>query len=213
MRCVSSGRSDDGATMRRRKRTRVAVAGEVVEELGEVGAERGVGREDAEVLVERRGLRVVVAGADVAVAANAVGLLPHDEQHLAVRLQPDEPVDDVDARLLEAAGPFDVRLLVEARLQLDERHDLLAFARRLRERRDDAGLVAAGAVERLLDREHLRIARRRGDERLDARGERLVGKVHEHVAGADVGEDVVAFEPGGTTPRHGGYFNSSCGRS
>ena len=195
MRRVSSGRSDDGATISRRS-ARAAVAGEVVEELREVGAERRVGREHAEVLVERRGLRVVVAGADVAVAADAVGFLAHDEQDLAVRLQAHEPVDDVDARLLEAAGPFDVRLLVEAGLELDEGHHLLAFARRLRERRDDAGLVAAGAVQRLLDREHARVARRGGDERLDARGERLVREVHEHVAGADVGEDVVAFEAG-----------------
>jgi hypothetical protein len=43
-----------------------------------------------------------------------------------VRLQPDESVDDVGARLLEHAGPLDVGLLVEARLQLDERDDLLS---------------------------------------------------------------------------------------
>ena len=41
-------------------------------------------------------------------------------------LQPDEAVDDVDARLFEDARPFDVGLLVEAGLQLDEGHDLLA---------------------------------------------------------------------------------------
>ena len=138
---------------------RAAVAGEVVEQLREVGAEVGVARQHAEVLVGRRGLRVVVAGADVAVAADAVGLLAHDEQDLGVRLQPDEAVHDVRARLLEHAGPFDVRLLVEARFQLDERDHLLARFGRLDERRDDAGLVAAGAVQRLLDREHVRIAR------------------------------------------------------
>ena len=117
---------------------RAAVAGEVVEQLREVGAEIGVAREHAEVFVGGRGLRVVVAGADVAVAADAVGLLAHDEQDLGVRLQPDEPVHDVRARLLEHAGPFDVRLLVEARLQLDERDHLLARFGRLHERRDDA---------------------------------------------------------------------------
>ena len=85
-------------------RTLAAVAGEVVEELGEVGAELGVGGEQAEVLVEVRGHRVVVAGADVAVAADAVVLLAHDEQHLGVGLQPDEPVHDVHARFFER-GP------------------------------------------------------------------------------------------------------------
>ena len=139
----------------------------------------------------------------MAVAADAVGLLAHDEQDLAVRLQPDEPVHDVHARLLEAAGPLDVGLLVETGLELDERHDLLALACRLGERRDDAGLVAAGAVQRLLDREHLRVARRGRDERFDTRGERLVRQVDDDVAGADVGEDVVTLEPGrdDTAPR------------
>ena len=103
-----------------------AVAGEVVEEVGEVGAELGVGGEQAEVLVEVRGLRVVVAGADVAVAADAVGLLAHDEQDLGVGLQPDEAVHHVHARFFEHAGPVDVGLLVEARLELDERDHLLA---------------------------------------------------------------------------------------
>ena len=49
---------------------------------------------------------------------------------MACVFKPDEAVHDVHARLFEHAGPFDVRLLVEAGLELDERHDLLArFAR------------------------------------------------------------------------------------
>ena len=71
-----------------------------------------------------------------------------------MRLQPDEAVHDVRARLLQHAGPFDVGLLVEPRFQLDERHHLLAGFGGLHERRHDAGFVAAGPVERLLDREH-----------------------------------------------------------
>ena len=50
----------------------------------------------------------------MAVPTDAVGFLPNDEQDLAVRLQAHEPVDDVDPGLLQAAGPFDVRLFVEA---------------------------------------------------------------------------------------------------
>ena len=92
----------------------------------EVRAEVGIRGEHTEVFVGGGGLRVVVAGADVAVATDAVGLLPHDEEDLRVRLQADEPVDDVRARLLQHAGPFDVGLLVEARFQLDERDHLLA---------------------------------------------------------------------------------------
>ncbi len=127
-------------------------------------------------------MRVVVAGADVAVAADAVGLLAHDEQDLGVRLQPDEAVHDVHARLFEDAGPVDVRLLVEARLELDERDHLLALLGGLDQRRDERALGAGGAVERLLDREHVRVAGGLLDELLDRRRERVVGVVHEHVA-------------------------------
>ena len=121
----------------------------------DVVAELVVDGEHAEILVEHGGLRVVVAGADVAVAADAVGLLAHDEQDLGVGLQADEPVHDVRAGLLQHAGPLDVGLLLEAGFQLDERHDLLARLGRLHERRDDAGFVATGPVQRLLDREHV----------------------------------------------------------
>ena len=110
-----------------------AVAGEVVEQLGELGTELGIGGEQPEVLVERGGLRVVVAGADVAVATDAVVLLTHDEEDLGVGLEADEAVHHVHARLFEHARPLDVRLLVEACLQLHERDDLLALARRVDE--------------------------------------------------------------------------------
>ena len=116
------------------------VPGEGVEELGEVGADVGVGGEQPDVLVEVRGHRVVVAGADVAVAPDPGAFLAHDEQDLGVGLQPDEAVHDVDAGLFELAGPFDVGLLVEAGLELDERDDLLARLRGPDQRLDDRAL-------------------------------------------------------------------------
>ena len=82
----------------------------------------------------------------------------------------------------QLVGPFEVDLLVEAGLELDERDHLLAGLGRADERGDDAALLAAGAVQRLLDREHVRIACRLVDELGDARRERVVGVVHEHVA-------------------------------
>ena len=56
---------------------------------------------------------------------------PADDQgDLAVRLQADEAEDDVDARLLQLAGPEDVPLLVQPGLQLDDRRHLLAVVGR-----------------------------------------------------------------------------------
>ena len=170
-----------------------AVAGEVVEQLRQVGAEIGIAGKHAEVFVRRSGLRVVVAGAEVAVAADSVRLLANDQQDLGMGLEPDESVHDVCARLLEHPGPLDVRLLVEAGLQLDECDDLLSRLGRLDERYDDAGLVAAGAVQRLLDREHRVVARGLLDERLDRVRERVVRVVQQHVAASHRPEHVAVF--------------------
>ena len=54
-----------------------------------------------------------------------------------MRLQSDDAVDDVHTRALELARPCDVRVLVEARLEFDEREHLLAGVRGVDERVDD----------------------------------------------------------------------------
>ena len=119
------GRDDEAA-----EADAAAVAGQEVEDVGDLGRDRRVGRQEPDVLVAPRRVRVVVPGADVRVAAEPALLLAHDEAELRVRLQADDAVGDVDARVLEPLRPADVRLLVEARLQLDDAHDLLAVARR-----------------------------------------------------------------------------------
>ena len=138
-----------------------AVAGEEVEQVAEIGAEIGVGGEEAEVLVGEGGVRVVVAGADVHVATDAVGLLAHDERRLRMGLQADEPVDDVDAHLLERPRPRHVGLLVEPGLQLDEHGHLLAPLGGPDQRLDDRA-VGRGAIQRLLDRQHVAVEPRPG---------------------------------------------------
>ena len=104
-----------------------------------------------EVHVQPRGLRVVVAGPDVDVAAQPGALAADDERGLGVRLEPDQAVDDVGAGALQLARPDDVRLLVEAGLDLDEDDDLLAALGGADERLDDRR-VARRPVQRLLDR-------------------------------------------------------------
>ena len=99
-----------------------------------------------------------------------VGLLAHHHRQLAVGLQPDQAVDHVAAGVLELARPADVGLLVEAGLDLDDHQHLLAGLGRVDEGVDDRG-VARGAVERLLDREHVRVGGRLLDERAARRCE------------------------------------------
>ena len=160
---------------------RAAEAGQVVEQLGDVGADRLVGREEPEVGVQARGRGVVVAGADVDVVAHAVALAAHDQHALGVRLQRRVAVDDVHAGLLQRLRPVDVRALVEARLQLDQADRLLAALGRADQRRHERRVVAR-AVHGLLDREHLRVVDGLLDEALDRGREGVVGVVDEDVA-------------------------------
>ena len=104
------------------------------------------------------------------VATDPLRLVPHDHRQLAVRLEPDQPVDHVAAGVLELACPADVGLLVEARLDLDDHEHLLACLGGVDQGVDDRG-VAGGAVERLLDREHVRVGGGLLDEPLDRRTE------------------------------------------
>ena len=164
-------------------------AGQDVEQVGDVRADLGPAGQQAEVDVQAGGLRVVVAGPDVDVAAQAGALAADDERGLGVGLEPDQAVDDVGAGALQLARPDDVRLLVEAGLDLDQDDDLLAALGGPDERLDDRR-VARRPVERLLDRQDVRVVGGLGDEPLDRRGERLVRVVDEDVAGADRGEHV-----------------------
>ena len=172
---------------------RLPAARQVVEHQVGVGADVVVGGEVAEVGVLLGRDAVVVARAEVRVAADAVALAAHDLERLAVRLEADEAVDHVGALALQRLGPADVALLVEARLELDEDGDVLAVGRRLHELLDGRR-VATAAVQRLLDGQHVRIVGG-GAQELDHRVERVVGMVEQHVAVADGGEELGSFEP------------------
>jgi len=141
------------------------VARELVEQAGEVLPDVPVTGEEAEVLVPARRLRVVVPGADVAVPLQSVRLLAHHEHQLAVGLQADQPVHHVHARLFQLAGPGDVVLLVEPGLDLHDGEHLLACLGGVDQGVDDRG-VTRGAVQRLLDGQHLGVGRRLCDELL-----------------------------------------------
>ena len=168
-----------------------AEAGEVVEEIGDIGRDVLVGSEQPHVLVPPRGRRVVVAGADVDVATEYVTLAPHDERHLCVDLEIGKAVHDVDTRLLHLARPLDVPPLVETRFELHEAHRLLPLLGAVDQRADENAVVA-GAVHGRLDRDHVRVARGSLDERFEARPERLVRLLHEQIAAADLVEEPCA---------------------
>ena len=95
----------------------------------------------------------------------------------------------MDARLLHRPRPRDVGLLVEAGLQLDDGDDLLVGLDGTDQRFHDRA-VTGGAVERLLYGEDARVERRLLDERLDRRGERVVGMVDDDIGVTEHRKDV-----------------------
>ncbi len=124
------------------------------------------------------------------VAPELVAFAADDERRLRVDLEIREAVDDVDAGLFERTRPADVAMLVEAGLELDERHALLAALGSLDEGGYD-GRVLARAVEGRLECDDRRVLCRRLQERLEGRREGVERMVDEDVALLDLGEQLV----------------------
>ena len=99
---------------------------------------------------------MVIAGAQVHVAAQCLALAPHDQHHFRVRLVTDHAIHHLHARFLQPVGQVEVGFFVEACAQLDDDRHVLAIARRGNQVLDDLR-VLAGAVQGLLDRQHLRV--------------------------------------------------------
>ena len=131
---------------------------------------------------------MVVAGAQVRVAAQFAVLATEDQHHLGVGLEADHAVDHYRAGLLQAAGQLQVGLFVEAGAQLDHRGDLLAVACRLDQGVDDLR-VGTAAVQGLLDRQHVRILGGLAQQ-VDHRGEGLERVHQQHVELAEDVEEV-----------------------
>ncbi len=92
---------------------------------------------------------------------------------------------------LEPAGPEQILLLVEPRLQLDHRGDRFAGLGRGHQRVDDRRLLA-GAIERLLDRDDVGVLGRlaeEGDHHLEA----FIGVVDDEILGPDRGETIAVM--------------------
>ena len=122
---------------------------------------------------------MIVAGADMDIGRERSALAPHHQRQLGVGLQFDEAVDHLGAGAFEIARPADIGLFVEPRLELDQRGDRLAGFGRFGQRPDDRTSLR-GAVERLLDRDHVGIARRLLQE-LHHDIERFIGVMDDQV--------------------------------
>ncbi len=125
------------------------------------------------------------------IGAQLAAFAAHHEADLGVGLELDEAIDHLHAGAFQIARPFDVGLLVEARLELDQRGDGLAGFRRLDQRLDD-GAVLGGAIERLLDRHDVGVGRGLAQE-LDHDVETLERMMDQKILGADGGKAIAAM--------------------
>ena len=166
----------------------LGVGGEVVEDHVHALGDLRVAGEQAEVGVEARGDGVVVAGAEVAVAAGDAVFVAADEQgQLAMGLESDDAVEDLHAGVFHAARPADVGGFVEAGHELDDEGGFLGGGG-LNERGED-GRILAGAVERLLHADDGGIFGALLDE-VDDGIVGVVGMVEQDVVLAELVEDV-----------------------
>ena len=117
----------------------------------------------------------------------AIGIAPHQQRQLAMRLQSEDAVKDSDSRVLELSRPANIRIFIESRHQLDDDGDFLALPR-LSQGREDRRILAR-PVKRLLHRDHAGILRSRLDKLLH----RLVGierMMQHHIALPQLVEDI-----------------------
>ena len=133
---------------------------------------------------------MIIAGAGMDVGRQRPALAAHHQRQLGVGLQFDKAVDHLHAGALQIARPADIRLLVETRLELDQRGNRFAGLGRFHQRLDDRGF-GGGAVERLLDGDHVGIARGLLQE-LHHHVEELIRMVDDEVLLPDGGKAVAA---------------------
>src|SRR6185312_11177470 len=157
----------------------VGTTGELVEQIGRVHADLLIRGEEAEIGIKTAGRRVVVAGAEMDVAADALRFAPNNERDLAVDFQAHQAVDHVHALALQRPRPFDITLLIEACLQFHEHGHLFAVFNGIEQRFDDRGL-APYPIERHLDGEHIGVSSGFA-EQIDYRLKGIVGMMQKAV--------------------------------
>ena len=124
------------------------------------------------------------------VTADAVLLAADDKRNLGMRLQSDQTVNNMAARLLQHSCPDNVVLFIKPCLQLDQNRHLLAVVGRLCQCRNDRR-VAADTVQRLLDGQNIGIHRSPCNE-VNDRLKGLVRMTQENIPFSDLCKNITA---------------------
>ena len=128
--------------------------GQVIEQFCQVFADYRIVGQQPQVAILPGGAGMIVAGADMGVAFQAIVVASDHEDNLGVGFEADHAVSYVDSSLFKGLGPFDVGRLIETGHQLYDNGNLFAVVSRIYQILDDAG-VGTGAVEGHFDYQHL----------------------------------------------------------
>ncbi len=161
-RAIGPGPSRGGRTARRRAGGTCVFFEKPVRKLKSAEAscaEVGPRGEEPEVGVEPARWRSCSCRSEVDVAAHRRAFAAHDEGDLGVGLEARDAVGDVHARALERRAHWMLFSSSKRALSSTRAATCLPFSAARARARDD-GRVAAGAVEGLLDREHVRVVGR-----------------------------------------------------
>ena len=185
--------------------SRTPQTGELLKQLMHIIADRLVAGKQTIVRVQARSAGVIVAGAQVHVTPQPLTLAPQHQNHLGVRLITHHAVHDMRAGVLQPGSDVDIFRLVKTRTQLHHHRHLLPRAgggnQHIRQ-----GRIGTGTIQRLLDRQHIRIFRRLADK-IHYRGKRLERMVEQHITAPDHTEYIGRlFNPARHARRKGRIF-------
>ena len=158
---------------------RQGIPRQVVEHLGGIAAQSRVTGEEAQIGIDGGRDRMVISGAVMGIGHKPLAFAAHHDRDLGMGFPVQKPIDHMGTRPFQPPRLTDVGGFVEPGLEFHQCRDRFAVLRRFAERRHDRRLTR-GAVERLLDRDNVRIARGlRQEPHHHVKG--LVGVVQKHV--------------------------------
>src|SRR5690606_604949 len=172
---------------------RSRVTGDEVEHPRYVAGNRWVDGEVTQVRINFGRDWVIIARADMAIAHQLALLPAHHLAQLRMGLQLYETEHHLRTRALQIARPADIGFFIETGLEFYQARHRFSGLRSHHQRLHD-GAVRRGAIKRLLDRHHIRIARCLHEE-LRHHVEAFERMVDEDVLGADGREAVAAIVP------------------
>jgi len=135
---------------------------------------------------------MIIAGPGMDIGGEAAALAADDQRQFGVGLQFEETIDHLHAGAFESRAQRILASSSKRDLQLDQRGDRLSGFGGLRQRPHD-GRVVGGAVERLLDRDHISGSARRLLQELHDDVERFRTDDGRSGPLPDRGEDIAAM--------------------